>query len=249
LKLERSLAAIDLETTGLDPKVDRVYQFGMYRVDPDGRVKEWETLINPGVPIPTSDPHKVKTEDVANELPFEGVSQMIRKALQGCDICGFNVKFDVEFLFQEFDRIGYTWKPGKIVDSYKIWLLQERRTLEEASKFYLGEILEHSHTALVDARASYKILLAQLKRYPDLPQTVDELHHLLFEKAPEGFLDNERRIAIKEDGYHLAFGKKRGPISKVPKDYLNWMLKSSFSDTVKKAVHDELAKRNIKQFK
>ena len=50
--LDRPIAFIDLETTGLDPRVDRIVELGLVRFSPDGSVLERVRRFNPGQPIP-----------------------------------------------------------------------------------------------------------------------------------------------------------------------------------------------------
>lgn len=52
LNLTRPLFIFDTETTGVDPKSDRIVNLGFEQWGPEGLVKEWKTLVNPGGPIP-----------------------------------------------------------------------------------------------------------------------------------------------------------------------------------------------------
>lgn len=52
LTLERPVLFFDTETTGPKPSEDRVVQLGFIQIKPDGTTKEWESLINPCMPIP-----------------------------------------------------------------------------------------------------------------------------------------------------------------------------------------------------
>ena len=50
-----AFAFVDLETTGTHAGADRITEIGIVRVDDvDGvvRVREWQSLVDPGVPIP-----------------------------------------------------------------------------------------------------------------------------------------------------------------------------------------------------
>jgi DNA polymerase III epsilon subunit-like protein len=47
-----NFVVVDLETTGLDPTVDKIIEIGVVRYI-DGQEKEtFETLVNPEIPIP-----------------------------------------------------------------------------------------------------------------------------------------------------------------------------------------------------
>lgn len=237
LTLTRPLIAIDLETTGVNPHRDRIVQIGIVKLHPDGREKDWETLVNPTIPIPkeVSKIHGITDEMVANALPFKQIGKMMYPFVQNCDICGYNVAFDLRFLKIEFRMIGIDWKPGKEIDSFKLFQKKERRTLKAAVEFYLNEKHEEAHTALADAKASLRILLAQIKMY-GLPSTISELYELQNE-IPKGYLDMDKKIILLNDQPALNFGKMKGvALKNVGKNYLNWILGSDFSDQVKDIV-------------
>ena len=42
-----SYVCIDLETTGLDPKRDKIIEIGAVKVEQNTIVEEWETFVNP----------------------------------------------------------------------------------------------------------------------------------------------------------------------------------------------------------
>ncbi len=46
-----TLIALDLETTGLDPKRDAVIEIGAVRFRGTRVEAEWSTLVNPGIPL------------------------------------------------------------------------------------------------------------------------------------------------------------------------------------------------------
>lgn len=244
MKLERPLIAFDLETTGLNFHRDRVVQIGVVKLFSDGHEKEWENLFNPGAPISPEATaiHGIDDTMIRDAPVFGTLAKGIQQAFQGADVCGYNVQFDLRFMKAEYKRLNRSFEHGKIVDAYKIYQREERRDLNSAVKFYLGEKHEGAHTALSDARASLRVFQAQLKRYPDLPQTVDELHHLFFERVPEGYLDMEKKIALRNGEPCLAFGKHNGvPLTSVPPDYFRWMLEQNFfSDQVKKIVKETM---------
>ena len=52
IKLERPLAFIDVETTGINPYSDRVVELSILRIHPDGTEEYKSHRVNPEVPIP-----------------------------------------------------------------------------------------------------------------------------------------------------------------------------------------------------
>ncbi|MFN7593630.1 MAG: exonuclease domain-containing protein, partial [Bacteroidota bacterium] len=68
LKLSNPLAVLDLETTGTDYARDRIVEIALVVLYPDGSVKEWNDLVNPGISIPkaSSDIHGITDEMVRN---------------------------------------------------------------------------------------------------------------------------------------------------------------------------------------
>jgi DNA polymerase III subunit epsilon len=67
--LDRPLAVLDLETTGIDTANDRIIEISILRVMPDGTHDHRTRRCNPGVPIPAGATavHGIKDEDVAHE--------------------------------------------------------------------------------------------------------------------------------------------------------------------------------------
>jgi len=233
LKLKRSLVALDVETTGLNSTRDRIVEIGIIKVKPDGQTKEWTTLINPGIQIPEEviRIHGITNEMVKNELPFDGVATGLNNLLRDCDICGYNVDFDVRFLTAEFARARIHYKVGKLIDSLKIFQKREPKNLTAAVKFYLNETLPGAHRALPDAKATLRILEAQLEKYPDLPRSVDEL---VREKSNDKFVWQGNEMIMN-------FGKYEGTfLREVPQDYFKWMLTGGFNDKVKQFVSEIL---------
>lgn len=244
LGLQRPLVAVDVETTGKSPKVDRIVQLAAVKIWPDGHVVEVNTVFNPQRPIPegASKIHGIYTLDVERALPFEALALDIASLFEGSDICGYNARFDCNMLAEEFIRAKVRWVPGEIVDPFRIFMLKETRTLSDASRFYLAEPLSNAHDAIFDIRATVRVLYAQLLMYPDLPRTVEGLSQL--------FKDQETasKVGKTDEGAPcLLFGKHANvPLSRVPEDYLKWMLQpkdQEFSPGIKSIIVAELKRR------
>ena len=60
----KGIIAIDLETTGLSPLVDRIIEVGAMKVTPE-KTTIFQTLINPEIPIP---PHTTAIHNISDEV-------------------------------------------------------------------------------------------------------------------------------------------------------------------------------------
>ncbi len=109
LALTRPLAVIDLETTGVNPQTDRIVEACVLKLLPAGGKKQITRRLNPGIPIPAeaSAVHGIFDADVAGEPAFAAVAGSLMDLLDGCDLCGFNIRrFDLRVLHAEFQRAG-----------------------------------------------------------------------------------------------------------------------------------------------
>jgi DNA polymerase III subunit epsilon len=251
LILDRPLAILDLETTGTDPQADRVVEISILKLasgdEPDHRTKR----VNPGIPIPAAatDIHHIRDEDVAHLPPFRAIAQAILVFLDGCDLCGYNLRrFDLRLLSNEYQRAGLTFPIAgrRLIDPCRIFHQKEPRDLSAALRFYCSREHDGAHGAAADVLATLAVLDGQLERYEDLPRTVAQLYEHL--RDPNA-VDLGDMFARRPDGsIEFAKGKYKGQlladIAGTKPDYLEWMLRSDFYDDTKAVVSDALAHRN-----
>lgn len=244
LTLERPIAFVDVETTGINPHIDRIVELSIFKIKPDG-VEEYKShRVNPGEPIPAeaTSIHGITDDDIAGEPAFHQYAKSLQVFLEDCDIAGFNViNFDLPFLEAEFRRAGveFSRKDRQFVDSMVIFHEKERRDLKAAYLKYCGKELENAHTAEDDARASAEVLAGQLEMYEDLPRNVAGLSSFCVGDR-EHYVDEEGRFLWSDSEVILSFGKHSGrqlrEIAQKYPDYLDWVLKQDFSLEVKEIV-------------
>jgi DNA polymerase-3 subunit epsilon len=243
LSLERPLISLDLETTGIHVKVDRVIQIGIVKVKPNGEVTEWKTFINPGMPIPKEAiaAHGI-TDDMIKDAPkFETIARVLLAGLTDCDLAGYNIRFDLGFLSKEFGLLGMKFTPGKVIDGFRIFQREEPRNLVAASMFYLGEPFPTAHDALEDARRTLRVIEAQLIRYTHLPKTISAIHELFNETISENQVEASGKLVWRNGEAALNFGKHAGTLLKeTPRSYLVWMSTGDFTDEVQKIARNAL---------
>lgn len=103
LVLTHPLAVLDLETTGINPRIDRIVEVSVLKVPPKGTPEQGARRVNPGIPIPpeVSAVHGITDADVAREPCFEALVDELLAPLAGCDLAGFNLKrFDLQLLYR-----------------------------------------------------------------------------------------------------------------------------------------------------
>lgn len=244
LALDRPLAVLDLEATGTAPHRDRIVEIAVLKIFPDGRKMVRHRRVNPGVPIPieASEVHGIYDADVAREPEFRMVASSLVEFLQDCDLAGFGiVQFDVPLLRTEFERAGveFSIEGRRIIDAKSIYHLKEPRNLSAAHLFYCGSPFEAAHSAEADTLATYRVIVNQLRRYPDLPHSIDELHRLSNPRQAD-FVDSEGKLIWRHDVVYFNFGKHRGvPLQEVIQidfEYVRWLIAKDFRADLKNVL-------------
>jgi DNA polymerase III subunit epsilon len=241
LTLERPIAFIDLETTGLSVGGDRIVEIAILKINPDGSKTTRTHRVNPEMPISAESTsiHGISNEDIANEPTFESLAPSLFKFLFDCDLGGYNSnKFDIPMLVEEFLRVGieFDFQDRKFVDVQNVFHKMEQRTLKAAYKFYCQKDLENAHSAEADIEATYEILEAQLEKYEDLQGDVNFLSDFTrFHNSA----DIMGRIVFNENKVEVFnFGKNKGVsveevFIKEP-GYYGWLMNGDFPRSTKK---------------
>jgi DNA polymerase-3 subunit epsilon len=240
IELQRPLVSFDLETTGLDVREDRIVEISCVKIHPDGKREVRTRRLNPGIPISeqASQIHGISDADVADEPNFKSVAKSLLDFLEGCDLTGFNMeRFDLPMLKEEFKRCDmiYPTDDIRVIDSRRIFMNKEQRTLAAAYQFYCNQELQDAHSAEADAVAAADVLLAQVTHYDDLPRDIDGLHEYCHPREPN-WVDPEGKIIWQNGEAVIQFGKFRNKPLKLlveqEADYLRWITKANFSPEV-----------------
>jgi len=246
LPLDRPLVVFDTETTGTNPRSDRIVEIACVKIHPDGRRETWVRRINPGMPIPAGSTaiHGIRDADVEGLPRFADVAAELAAFLEGCDLAGYNITgFDLPALRTEFLRAGVTFEIAqrRLVDAQRIFFAREPRHLSAAARFYCQADHDGAHGALADAEMTVRVLAGELEHYGDLPRSVGELHDL-FCAGLDQDIDPEGRFRLVNGEPTVNFGKNRGrtlkAMSREEPGFLKWILKGDFSAPVK-----EIARR------
>jgi DNA polymerase-3 subunit epsilon len=250
LPLDRPLVVFDTETTGTNPRLDRIIEIACIKVHPDGRQEEWVRRFDPGMRIPAGSTaiHRITDSDVAGLPRFPASAAELARFLEGCDLAGYNMTgFDLPVLRNEFYRAGIPFDVTnrRLVDGQRIFFAREPRNLSAAARFYCEAEHDGAHGALADALMTLRVIEGQLDHYADLPRSVAELHDL-FCAGIDQDMDPEGRIRLVNGEPTINFGRHRGrslnALSREEPGVLRWILKGDFSRFVKEIVAKFLPK-------
>ena len=249
LKLTRPLVTFDLETTGLNPKTDRIVEICIIKRFPDARKKEIVKTrkINPGRPIPeeVSKIHGIYDKDVKACPYFQDVAESLAELIKGCDFVGYNSnRFDVPFLLAEFERAGIydALEGSKFIDVFNIYCKFNPRTLSAAYSEYCGKSLK-AHQAEEDARATLEVLEAMINEH-DHEIEDDSVNGLANLSEKKNAVDILGVIVKSPKGPVFSIGKHKGELVSENRSYCDWLINvSDFSYNTKKVVEMILKNR------
>ncbi len=253
IKLDRPLAVIDIESTGINPRLDRIIDLAVIKLHPDGRRETFAFRCHPQRPIPPEATaiHRITDADVAGCPSFQEQAPAVIAALEGCDLAGFGVaRFDLPLLAEECARAGFVFNADavRVLDAQRIYHKQEPRDLTAAVAFYCGGEHVGAHGAEADALAALNVLEAQLAKYPELPRTADALHAYCNPPRHPAWADRNGRLKWVAGELVInfgaqCFGRKLRDLARDNTSFLKWMLKGDFPSDTKQLVADALEGR------
>ncbi len=262
--MTRPLVVFDIESTGTNALHDRIIELAAVKIHRDGTEEKKSWLLNPGcdIPVEASKIHGYYLTDSEEENfkanvkscpTFAQKAKEIFDFFKDCDLGGFNSdRFDIPCLESELKRAAKEYDLERFkplhVDAQRIYHMMEPRTLVAAVRYYLNRDHIGAHGAIDDTLATVEVLKEQLRKYPELPRTVQEMDGFLRPQDPEN-VDREGKFKWKvvngAKKVIINFGANRGLLLEGMKDsYLEWMLRGDFSEDVKAVVRKEISRRS-----
>jgi DNA polymerase III epsilon subunit-like protein len=154
----REAAVLDVETTGLNPRMDRIVSIAALRVDfelfasPGGyEAVTFKARVNPGISIPpgASRIHGIRDRDVVDEERFDGVGRKLLDFVGDLPVIAHNCEFDARFVDAELRR-------------HKVGSLEGRMlfcTMQRVCHYETRQGRYRTRISLADAAALYKTTL------------------------------------------------------------------------------------------
>lgn len=156
-----SYIALDLETTGLNPKRERIIEIGALRVE-DGQIREtFHTLVNPHRPL---SPEIRELTGIRDEMlaSCQDMAQVLPGLLAFCQelpLLGHKVLFDYSFIKRAAVNAGCEWERegvDTLVLCRRFMPPEEKKSLAAACAYY-GVGGEGWHRALSDACRAHRL--------------------------------------------------------------------------------------------
>jgi Rad3-related DNA helicase/DNA polymerase III epsilon subunit-like protein len=178
--MDRTFVALDLETTGLSPRLDRIIEVGAVRFRGDEVLASFQSLVRPEVSIPRAvqELTGIRDADVASAPPPEEVLTELINFVGDSPVVAHSGNFDLSYLV-DGDGNG---KPYELFDTLEL----ARIVLPMAPSHSLPHLsralgLQHPdpHRALFDADAArqlFRYLWRHLRGFPaDLLDRMQEV--------------------------------------------------------------------------
>ena len=104
-------AVVDLETTGGKASMEKIIEIAIVLYDGQKIIDTYETLVHPERAIPYNITRLtgITNEMVIDAPKFYEVAKKIVEMTEGAIFVAHNVRFDYQFLREEFGRLGFTF--------------------------------------------------------------------------------------------------------------------------------------------
>lgn len=191
------MIALDIETTGLNPREDKITEIAAIRFDGEKILDSYQTLVNPERPIPSNITQLTHiTNDMVRGAPkILEVLDPLAKFVGSDPIIGHNIGFDLSFLYQ-----GNILKKNPVFDTYELAaVLMPSATRYNLSALgqQLGIQNEEAHRALSDCQTTIHVFNKLIEQIYDLPLTL--LIHLAHSGDRIGWNEAKLFTAVAND--------------------------------------------------
>jgi DNA polymerase III subunit epsilon len=149
---------LDVETTGLDRKVDRIVEIGCLEIDdlmPTGRT--YHRYVNPLMKVHREayKVHGLSDVFLSTKPTFKRIHNTFLDFIEGARLVAHNASFDIGMLNEELDRLGIDPLENEVVDTLELAKEKHPRrkhSLDALCSIYnIDNARRTKHGALLDA--------------------------------------------------------------------------------------------------
>ncbi len=202
--IDTTYCVLDLETTGLSFRTEKITEVGIMKVKDGKVIDEFSCFVNPEKPIPQK---VVEVTNITDDMvkDAETIDKVFPKILEFVGdsvLVAHNADFDIGFLKYNAKQLGYelnntymdTLKLAKSLfpdfKKYKLGIIAEK----------LGIVVEVAHRALDDVDTTVKVLNVMLSMLKEKgAKTIDDIETLETGKADYKSLPTYHAIILAKD--------------------------------------------------
>lgn len=222
---------LDCESTGLDPKQDRIIEIAVARFNFEKVLQTFETLIDPECPIPAASQeiHNISTDMVQGKPKIRQILPEVLKMIEGHILVGHGIGYDIALIAAEAKRHQV---PCRIQEQPYIDTLRLARLYGESPVNSLQRLREHfniepegAHRAMSDVIVNIEVFKYLTKSY----QTTEQVLKIL-----------QKPIKLKV----MPLGKHKGRrFDEIPVEYLLHAERKDFDQDLLYSIRSELKNR------
>lgn len=222
---------LDCESTGLEPKEDRIIEIAAVKFTFDKNLDNFETLVDPECSIPetSQEIHKISQDMILGKPKIASVLPEFLSLIKGHILVGHGIGFDIALIAAEAKRRQI---PTDIEKQPFIDTLRLARLYGESPVNSLQHLRQHfniqpegAHRAMSDVIVNIEVFKHLSKNF----QTVDEMLTRL-----------QKPIRLKL----MPLGKHKGRrFEEIPLEYLYWAEKKDFDQDLLYSIRSEIKNR------
>lgn len=226
-----TFVCIDCESTGLDPKQDRIIEVAAMKFTLDETLDQFESLIDPQVTIPQASIaiHHITQEMVEGKPTIDQVLGSVFELIGNHPIIGHGIQYDIEILAHHAERcnIPCTIRKNPSFDTLRLARLygQSPTNSLEMLRQHFNIAEEGAHRAMSDVVVNIQVFKKLSQQFRTLEQVTEAL---------------SRPIQMR----NMPLGKHKGrPMKEIPVEYLRWAANQDFDEDLLYSLRTELNRR------
>lgn len=222
---------LDCESTGLEPKEDRIIEIAAARFTFDRIIQDFESLVDPECPIPetSQEIHKISSDMLAGKPKIVEILPAFLKMIEGHILVGHGISFDIALIAAEAKRYHI---PTQIEKQPMIDTLRLARLYGESPINSLQQLRQHfniacegAHRAMSDVVVNIEVFKQLVRNYPFVEDIMNAL---------------QKPIRLKT----MPLGKHKGrKFEEIPIEYLRWAERKDFDQDLLYSIRSELKNR------
>ncbi|MCR4442737.1 MAG: helicase C-terminal domain-containing protein [Peptococcaceae bacterium] len=194
---------LDVETTGINPRIDKIIEIAAVVKNKAGTREVFNTLVNPGVKMPLYITALTGiNQSMVQEAPsFEEIKEELMRILDGRVLVAHNAGFDIGFIEEALGRRLENQRIDSVELSRLIYPRSNSYSLRHLSR-ELSIPVEMSHRALPDVLALERLFFHLLEKVRSLPLNILLGTAHFFEQENNGLAGLFKEILKEKKGHY-----------------------------------------------